>query len=121
MADRSKREKQSERAAVRALYGKHLPTPAQEREAERAAKARERAVAAEAASYGRVYERVICPHCQTAGHVRIRELTVKDGISGGKATGALLTGGLSVLATGLSQKQTVARAHCGWCGVTWVI
>jgi hypothetical protein len=39
----------------------------------------------------------------------------KRGIGGGKATGAVLTGGLSTLATGLSQKQWMTKAHCDNC------
>jgi hypothetical protein len=43
----------------------------------------------------------------------------KAGISGGKATGAILTGGLSLLATGLSRKERLTEAHCDNCGSTW--
>jgi hypothetical protein len=43
----------------------------------------------------------------------------KKGISGGKAVGALLTGGLSILATGLSRKEKSTQAHCDNCGATW--
>lgn len=59
--------------------------------------------------------KIVCPFCQTAGHVVSRTAKVKRGISGGKATGALLTGGLSLLATGLSRKQTVTEAICKNC------
>jgi hypothetical protein len=44
---------------------------------------------------------------------------VKAGISGGKATGAILTGGLSLLATGLSRKHAATEANCGNCGSRW--
>lgn len=43
----------------------------------------------------------------------------KKGISGGKATAAIITGGLSIGAVGLSRKQRVTRALCSSCQVTW--
>jgi hypothetical protein len=44
---------------------------------------------------------------------------LKKGISGGKATGALLTGGVSILASGLSRKEKVTEARCANCRQTW--
>ncbi len=44
---------------------------------------------------------------------------VKRGVSGGKATGALITGGLSIFATGLSRKQDVVEARCSNRGMSW--
>ena len=64
--------------------------------------------------------KLFCPHCQQFGHVTTEATTVKKGISGGKATGALLTGGLSMLATGLSQEATMTKATCSNCGSTWL-
>jgi hypothetical protein len=61
----------------------------------------------------------ICPHCQTKGCVRTKSITKKMGISGAKATGALFTGGLSLLATGLSRKEGMTQAHCCNCNCTW--
>ena len=52
---------------------------------------------------------LICPHCQTKGFVRTKSLTLKKGVSGVKATGAVLTGGLSLLATGLSRKEDTTQ------------
>ena len=49
--------------------------------------------------------KVICPHCQQKGGVKTMRVQVKGNISGGKATGALLTGGLSLFVTGLARKQ----------------
>jgi len=46
---------------------------------------------------------------------------VKRGISGGKATGAVLTAGFSILATGLSRKEAATQATCNNCRVTWMI
>lgn len=62
---------------------------------------------------------LVCPHCQTKGRVRVRVVRRKRGISGAKATGALLTGGASLLATGLSRKEALTQAHCEACGSTW--
>jgi hypothetical protein len=63
---------------------------------------------------------MVCPHCQTKGSVVTERTKMKQGISGGKATGALLTGGFSILATGLSRKQKVTKARCTHCGAEWV-
>jgi hypothetical protein len=62
---------------------------------------------------------IVCPHCQTKGQVSTRQVKQKVGVSGAKATGALLTGGLSLLATGLSRKQQVTEARCSKCGSVW--
>lgn len=66
-------------------------------------------------------QQMICPHCQTKGTVRVAPTKVKRGISGGKATGAVFTGGLSLLATGLSRKEKHLRAWCSNCGIDWLI
>jgi len=63
---------------------------------------------------------IICPHCQKRGGVITKPSKKKRGISGGKATGALLTGGLSMLATGLSRKEKVTEARCKNCGAEWL-
>jgi hypothetical protein len=65
--------------------------------------------------------RIECPHCHVKGRVLTRRVKAKKGISGGKATGALLTGGLSILATGLSRREWVTECRCGSCGVSWVV
>lgn len=64
---------------------------------------------------------LVCPHCGTRGLVRSQSVKRKRGISGGKATGAVLTGGVSVLATGLSRKERATRMDCGRCGTTWYV
>jgi uncharacterized protein (DUF983 family) len=69
--------------------------------------------------YGSVNSALICPHCQTKGKVRTKQIDRKAGISGGKATAAVLTGGVSLLATGLSRKQQMTAARCGECGSAW--
>lgn len=63
--------------------------------------------------------KVICPHCHEAGGVSRRLVRRKRGISGGKATGAVLTGGVSMLATGLSRKEDVTNLSCSNCGMSW--
>jgi hypothetical protein len=64
--------------------------------------------------------KLFCPHCQQFGHVTTEPTTVKRGISGGKAAAALLTGGVTMLATGLSQEAIVTKATCSNCGSTWL-
>lgn len=65
--------------------------------------------------------RIVCPHCNTRGSVHTKPVKVKRGISGGKATGAVVTLGWSLLATGLSRKVKVTEAKCDNCNVTWLI
>ena len=62
---------------------------------------------------------MICPHCNTKGSVTTRQVKRKQGISGGKATAAVLTCGISMLGTGLSRKQQMTEASCSHCGMTW--
>ncbi len=69
--------------------------------------------------HGPVNAQMICPHCQSRGTVRTKRIAQKKGISGGKATAAVLTGGVSILATGLSRKEAATEAHCDNCGSTW--
>lgn len=58
---------------------------------------------------------MVCPYCRFSNCVETRRLKRKQGISGGKATGALMTGGLSLFATGLSRKVMTTEAHCTHC------
>jgi hypothetical protein len=62
---------------------------------------------------------IICPYCQNRGGVTWHQVKRKQGISGAKATGAVLTGGLSVVATGLSKKGFVRACSCAICGMKW--
>lgn len=64
-------------------------------------------------------EKLLCPHCQERGYVTSGVVVRKKGISGGKATGALFTGGLSMLATGLSRKESARHMSCSNCGTSW--
>ena len=91
-------------------------------DAERAALAAKRARAAETKvklDHGDLRPQLICPHCQERGSVRCKAVKNKKGISGGKATGALMTGGVSMLATGLSRKEAATEAFCSNCKSTW--
>jgi hypothetical protein len=65
-------------------------------------------------------EQMVCPHCQVRGKVVTEAKMVKVGISGGKATAALLTGGVSLLGTGLAQKEERTKATCNNCQSTWM-
>ena len=69
--------------------------------------------------HGPVGKELICPHCQAQGHVHTKSVQQKKGISGGKATAALLTGGVSMLATGLSRNEQATEAYCGNCKSKW--
>jgi hypothetical protein len=63
---------------------------------------------------------IICPHCQTQGAVTSRLVKQKKGVSGAKATGAVLTLGWSMLATGLSRKEQATELRCGNCRMRWI-
>ena len=69
--------------------------------------------------YGLVNPVIICPQCQTKGLVHTKPFDKKNGISGAKATGAILTGGVSLLLTGLSGSDYVTKAHCDNCNTDW--
>ncbi len=71
-------------------------------------------------TYGPINPPMVCPHCNTAGTVRTKTIMQKKGISGGKATAAVLTDGLSLLVTGLARKERKTQAHCTRCNNTWV-
>jgi hypothetical protein len=78
-----------------------------------------RATSLDETQHGSANSALVCPHCQARGSVRTKAVTQKKGVSGGKATAALLTGGVSMLATGLSRKEKGTQAHCDHCGMTW--
>lgn len=62
---------------------------------------------------------VKCPHCDTVGTCTTKRTQRKKGVSGGKATAAVFTGGVSMVATGLSRKESVTVIHCRNCNVKW--
>lgn len=82
---------------------------------------RQRAAAqpAVAVQWGTLNTAMVCPHCQTKGKVRTKPIKRKAGISGAKATAAVFTAGVSMLATGLSRKEAVTEARCGNCNSVW--
>lgn len=63
--------------------------------------------------------KTICSHCHQKGFVYTKRIKRKQGISGGKATGAFFTLGLSMLVTGLSRKQWFTEAFCANCKTVW--
>ncbi|HEX4340963.1 MAG TPA: hypothetical protein VH062_33875 [Polyangiaceae bacterium] len=65
--------------------------------------------------------KVVCPHCGVVGGVNVERVKRKKGVSGTKATAAVLTAGISILGTGLSRKEKVSEAHCKNCRVTWIM
>lgn len=71
-------------------------------------------------NYGRLNPALFCTHCQAKGYVRTHRTEQKMGISGGKATAALLTGGASLLVAGLSRKQSFTAAYCENCNSNWL-
>ncbi len=70
-------------------------------------------------AHGAPNAQIVCPHCTVRGRVHTKQVKMKKGLSGGKAVAGLMTGGLSLLATGLSRKQNVTEAWCGNCQSQW--
>ncbi len=63
--------------------------------------------------------KMVCPHCGQSGKCRTREIKRKKGVSGGKATAAVLTLGWTLLVTGLAKKQMETEINCQNCDMTW--
>lgn len=63
--------------------------------------------------------KIVCPHCHESGFVTGERVKLKKGVSGGKATGALITAGWSVLFTGLSREEDAKKLTCSNCGTEW--
>jgi hypothetical protein len=70
-------------------------------------------------AFGPLSLEMVCPHCKMKGSVRRKVVQKEAGISGKKATAAALTAGLSIIATGLSRKETVTQARCDNCKSFW--
>ena len=70
--------------------------------------------------YGKLNPEIICPQCQTRGYVHAQKIDQNKGISGGKAAGALMTGGLSILAVGISRHEKATQCHCENCKTDWI-
>lgn len=71
-------------------------------------------------AHGPLNQMILCPHCGEKGHTHTKPVRAKKGISGAKATGAILTGGVSLLATGLSRKENRTKAFCESCSSAWM-
>jgi membrane glycosyltransferase len=85
----------------------------------RRAKEERRRQASDTFNHGPINPMMVCQHCNTRGQIRTKGIVNKKGVSGGKATAAVLTGGISLLATGLSRKEAATQARCGTCRNTW--
>jgi hypothetical protein len=68
--------------------------------------------------WGTLNDKMICPHCQHKG-IRTGEVVRKKGVSGGKATAAILTSGLSLFAVGLSRIEREMECRCPHCSTIW--
>ncbi len=64
--------------------------------------------------------KLICPHCQATGYVSTKKVKVKVGVHGGTVTAAVLTGGISMLGTGLSLRHEKTEANCSNCKSSWL-
>jgi hypothetical protein len=69
--------------------------------------------------HGPLNEEIKCPHCRRRGGVHTRQAERKTGVSGSKLTGAILTGGTSLLVTGLSRREQATNAYCDRCESKW--
>jgi hypothetical protein len=62
---------------------------------------------------------IVCPYCQKRGQVSTRRVKVKTGFSTAKASFAVVTFGITTLATGLAKKGYITKARCGHCWSHW--
>jgi hypothetical protein len=69
--------------------------------------------------YGVLNPKLQCKYCNGTESVRYKRFTRKAGFSAGKATAAVLTGGYSLLATGLSKQEGVGKFYCENCKMSW--
>ena len=69
--------------------------------------------------HGPLNNKLLCQQCGEHGFVHSKLVSKKQGISGGKAVAALFTGGISMLALGLSRKEKITEAYCSNCKSTW--
>lgn len=60
-----------------------------------------------------------CKNCGANATVSTEQVKRKKGISGGKATAAILTNGVSVGVVGLSRKEQETKASCSKCKSVW--
>jgi len=71
------------------------------------------------ARYGVLNDKIKCNYCENVGSVRFRRVQTKKGFSTGKATAAVLTAGISVIATGLAKKGGASKLYCENCKMEW--
>jgi len=64
-------------------------------------------------TYGPIKPEVICPHCSTKGHVRVKAGLAKDRTRE--------TGVGAVIGPKKVTERTVQNAHCGNCTMTWQV
>lgn len=62
---------------------------------------------------------IVCRFCHERGGVGVDVRTQRAGIDATKAGAAMLTGGASVLAVGLTGERKVHRLTCATCQMTW--
>lgn len=62
-----------------------------------------------------------CPHCNGQKTVRVEHVKKKKGVSPGKIAAGVVTGGFSLLATGLAKKDEVNQLTCSACGMKWIV
>ena len=108
-----------ENKKVAAMSPSERQTYLETKETKRKAALAERQAAVITQQHGQINPVLVCPHCQEKGKVRSQPVKRKKGISGGKATAAILTGGVSILATGLSRREKSTEVYCGHCGSKW--
>lgn len=87
---------------------------------DRRAKAYTAQLYSETCNHGALNIAMTCPYCSYRGSTRTRKVTEKRGISSGKATAAILSGGSTLLVVGLSRMQQSTEAWCGSCRNVWV-
>lgn len=62
---------------------------------------------------------IVCKFCHEKGGVTRRTVQVKKGIDGTKAAGAVVTGGVSTVFTGLSRREPATELVCSNCKSKW--
>jgi hypothetical protein len=114
------RKEKEKRAAMSPLeLQEYVQNEAAIADINRRAREEKRKQASDTFDYGALNSAMICPHCNTRGQIRTKGVVNKKGVSGGKATAAIFTGGISLLATGLSRKEAATQARCGTCRNQW--
>lgn len=69
--------------------------------------------------HGPLNPALMCPYCRKKGNIRTKRVERKKRVSGATATGTILIGGVSIVASDLSRKEQVTEVYCGNCEGTW--